>query len=113
MHVTARTNRTEQGTSGRTETGRGSLVKPGKGLLVNPGKCAPGRIWKRLLEDPGNEFPGKSWKRLLVNPGNRSWKILEDATGRSWKRGSWKMMGFPVPGTPRNWGFQSLGVSES
>lgn len=57
MHVTARTNRTEQGTSGRTETGRGSLV----------------------------------------NLGN----------------GSWKMMGFPVPGTPRNWGFQSLGVSES
>ena len=91
----ARTNRTEQSTSGLAITG----------------------------------------KRLLEGSGNGSWKILEDATGRSWKRipwkiletnsletnsledpgngGSWKMMGFPVPGTPRNWGFQSLGVSGS
>lgn len=64
MHVTARTNRTEQGTSGRTETGRGSLVKPGKGLLVNPGNV--------LLEGSGNG----SWKILETNsledPGNRA-----------------------------------------
>lgn len=78
---------------------------PGKSWKRAPGKSwktAPGRIWKRLLEDPGNE----SWKTRLEDPGN-------EFPGRSWKRGSWKMLVFPIPGTPRNLGFQSLGVSGS
>lgn len=78
MHVTARTNRTEQGTSGRTETGRGSLVKPGKGLLVNPGNV------------------------LLEGSGNGSWKILEtgqledDGISSPWDS---QELGLPVPGS--------------
>lgn len=75
------------------QAGRKWKRVPGKSWERAPGKSwkwAPGRSWKTRLEDPGNEFPG-----------------------RSWKPGSWKMMGFPVPGTPRNWNFQSLGISGS
>lgn len=62
MHVTARTNRTEQGTSGRTETGRGSLV--------NLEMCS----WKTLetgqLEDDGISSPWDSQELGLPVPGS-------------------------------------------